>query len=68
MSILAFHVDRGRWADRLAQGELTEAEGDALLKAVRTLASTKLVLVEDGLPPSLDSAGQAGNAAYVILD
>jgi hypothetical protein len=33
----------------MAQGDLTEAEGDALLKAVRTLASSKLLVVEDGL-------------------
>jgi hypothetical protein len=39
----------GFGADRMAQGDLTEAEGDALLKAVRTLASSKLLVVEDGL-------------------
>jgi hypothetical protein len=46
---------------------LTQAEGDGLLKAVQTLASTKLLLIEHGLPPSLDSAGEGGNAAYVSL-
>jgi hypothetical protein len=35
-------------ADRMAQGELTQAEHDGLLKAVQTLASTRLLLVEDG--------------------
>jgi hypothetical protein len=53
--------------DRLVQGELTQAEGDGLLKAVQTLASTKLLLVEHGLPPAPDIAGAAGNASFVVL-
>lgn len=38
----------GFGVDRMAQGELTQAEHDGLLKAVQTLASTKLLLVENG--------------------
>lgn len=37
----------GFGADRIVQGELTQAEGDGLLEAVQTLATCKLVLVED---------------------
>lgn len=43
---LVFHR-AGFGADRIAQGELTQAEGDGLLEAVQTLATCKLVLVED---------------------
>jgi hypothetical protein len=44
---LVFHR-AGFGADRMAQGGLTQGEHDGLLKAVQTLASTKLLLVEDG--------------------
>ena len=37
----------GFGADRIVQGELTQAEGDGLLEAVQTLATCKLVLVEE---------------------
>ncbi len=43
---LVFHR-AGFGADRIAQGELTQVEGERLLKAVQTLATCKLVLVED---------------------
>lgn len=42
---LVFHR-AGFGADRIAQGELTQEEGDGLLEAVQTLATCKLVLVE----------------------
>ena len=43
---LVFHR-AGFGADRMAQGGLTQAEGDGLVKAVQALASCKLLLVED---------------------
>ncbi len=43
---LIFH-QAGFRADRMAQGELTEAEGEHLLKAVQTLATSRLLLIED---------------------
>ena len=63
---LAFHR-AGFGADRMAQGELTQAEWDGLVKAVEDLAASKLLLVEHGLPPAPDSAGAAGAAKCVIL-
>ena len=43
---LVFHR-AGFGTDRIVQGELTQAEGDGLLEAVQTLATCKLVLVEE---------------------
>jgi len=57
----------GFGADRMAQGELTQAEADSLVKAVGGLAACKLVVVEQELPPAADQAGEGGNRAYVIL-
>jgi hypothetical protein len=57
----------GFGADRMAQGDLTEAEGDGLLKAVEALAASRLVLVEHGLPPAPDCAG-VGSGKFMVLD
>jgi hypothetical protein len=57
----------GFGADRMAQGELTEAESDGLLKAVQRLASTKLLLVENGLPSAMNGADENGDPARVIV-
>jgi len=63
---LVFH-QAGFGADRMAQGELTQAEHDGLVKAVQTLASSKLLLVEHGSPPAPASAEAVGTARWVIL-
>lgn len=57
----------GFGADRMAQGELTQTEGDNLLKAVEALAASKLVVVEHGSPPAHDSAGAADTEKCVVL-
>lgn len=56
----------GFGADRMAQEELTQVEGDRLLKAVRTLAASRLVLVQQDAPPAPASAGAAGTACVVL--
>jgi hypothetical protein len=40
----------GFGADRMAQGELTQAEHEGLLKAVQTLASSRLLVAKGGSP------------------
>jgi hypothetical protein len=57
----------GFGADRMAQGELSQAEADSLVKAVETLAVSKLVVVEHGSPSAPDSAVTAGTAKCVNL-
>jgi len=53
--------------EKCLQDQPPQAEGDGLLQAMRTLAASKLLLVEHGLLPALDNAGESGKLAYVIL-
>jgi hypothetical protein len=57
----------GFGADRMAQGELTQAEGDELLKAVRTLASCRLLLVEDPLAWKHNQPSDAQTTGSIAL-
>ncbi len=51
----------GVGAARMTQGERTQAE------AVEDMAASKLLLVEDGLPPAPDRARAVGNANIAVL-
>jgi hypothetical protein len=56
----------GFGADRMAQGELTQAEHEGLLKAVQTLASSRLLVAKGGSPAPTHGCG-TGNAINVVL-
>jgi len=57
----------GFGADRTAQGELSQAEADSLVRAVEALAASKVQVVEQGSPPVRGSSGAAVTAKWVIL-
>jgi replicative DNA helicase len=54
----------GFGADRMAKGDLTQAEADSLVKAVEALAASKLLIVADRSPPGPDETVGAG---FVVI-